>query len=155
MVDAQQSLPIRVAIMSHSVIANATLRYCLAQQADLMPLDLRDGHAFVHCKVVVVHCRLPQHLRASLAGLGRVRADLKLVMLCAPADPFRLASLLQQGFDGYVKRGEPYDVLLDVIRRVARGEPRLDPEVLDVVLAAIRADASGLPSGLSRKTTAR
>ena len=90
--------------------------------------------------VLVVHALLARRLRDAVVAMVSGATETKLVLLGARSDPQRLATFLQQGFDGYVKSGEPYDVLVDVIRRAAQGKVRLEKEVLEVMVETIRSD---------------
>ena len=140
MVEAPLPHSVRVAIMCHSATANIVLRYCLGRQPDLELVDFR-LRSFVHqIDVLVVHALLSRRLRDAVVAMVSGATDTKLVLLGAPSDPQRLATFLQQGFDGYVKSGEPYDVLVDEIRRAAQGKVRFEKDVLEVMLETIRAD---------------
>lgn len=129
-------------MLIHSALARRTLCHCLARQSDIVLVELGAGSCFTQSDVVLIHYRLPPSLRDPLIALGRYHDAARLVLLGAPSDPLQLAGLLRQGVDGYVISGEPYEVLLDIVRRVASGEVRLDAAVLSIMLKELRSSSA-------------
>lgn len=85
--------------------------------------------------IILVHAGLVEN--ESGAGRWSEERD-RIVVACAPNNPAYLASLLASGFPGYHCVGEPRDVLIDVIRRVHRGEARADPMTMNQLLMMYR-----------------
>jgi DNA-binding NarL/FixJ family response regulator len=98
--------------------------------------------------VVLMDIEMPGADGIEAAAAVKARyPQVTVVMLTAFEEPERILRAIAAGADGYlVKRADAREVL-EEIRAVAAGGSPLTPSVARSVLAAIRAGASGVPSG--------
>ncbi len=89
--------------------------------------------------VIVLDLKLPDSRGADL--IARVRAacpGCKIVVLTMFDHERYARAVLQQGADGFVVKGAPFDELADAVREVVTGRPYIAKAVADQLAGAIR-----------------
>ena len=119
--------------------AESDLEVVLAVQVRAPGTRLVDGKS---AEVVLLDGDLPGRaancLCAQLSGrAGRSR----VVMLSSSSEPDRIAAAVRSGAAGWLRKDESVELLLDVVRGVARGETRLPASQTGDVLRLLMHDA--------------
>lgn len=119
--------------------AESDMEVVLAVQVRAPATRLAEGRA---AEVVVLDGDLPGRtavcLCAQLSGRpGRTR----VVMLSSSSEPERIAAAVRSGAAAWIGKDESVELLLDVVRGVARGETRLPARQTGEVLQLLMRDA--------------
>lgn len=83
----------------------------------------------------------------AIRGLREVSPTSRVLMLTVSEDAQDLATALRNGAQGYLLKTMDGDLLAQAIRRAARGEPVVSPELMDKLVAAFQ--SQGVPEGQS------
>ncbi len=98
-------------------------------------------------QVILLDNHLPGVLGVdAIAGLHEASPDSRVLMLTVSEDGQDLASALRHGAQGYLLKTIDGDLLGDAIRRAARGEPVISPEMMDKLGAAVRGQGEPEPA---------
>ena len=94
----------------------------------------------------------------AIRGLREASPTSRLLMLTVSEDAQDLATALRNGAQGYLLKTIDGDLLAQAIRRAARGEPVVSPELMDKLVAAFQSqgvlDAAAQVSAASTSTSA-
>lgn len=97
--------------------------------------------------VVLLDNHLPGVLGVdAIAGLREASPGSRVVMLTVSEDGQDLAAALRNGAQGYLLKTIDGDLLAEAIRRAARGEPVVSPEMMGKLVAAFQ--SQGVPEPL-------
>lgn len=92
--------------------------------------------ALARADVLLVDHRLPHQLAARFLRLvDRLGLQHPLVIVNVPDDAMVIIRYLEGGAMGYLRRDEPISLLTSIVRGVAKGHARLDPDVAGPLLA--------------------
>ena len=86
----------------------------------------------------------------AIAGLREASPTSRVLMLTVSEDAQDLATALRNGAQGYLLKTIDGDLLAQAIRRAARGEPVVSPELMDKLVAAFQ--SQGAPEGSPQST---
>ena len=81
----------------------------------------------------------------AIAGLREASPDSRVVMLTVSEDGQDLATALRHGAQGYLLKTIDGDLLSEAIRRAARGEPVVSPEMMGKLVAAFQSQGAPVP----------
>ena len=96
--------------------------------------------------VILLDNHLPGVLGVdAIAGLREAAPGSRVVMLTVSEDGDDLATALRHGAQGYLLKTIEGDLLAEAIRRAARGEPVVSPEMLGKLVAAFQAQGAPTP----------
>ena len=96
--------------------------------------------------VILLDNHLPGVLGVdAIAGLREAAPGSHVVMLTVSEDGDDLATALRHGAQGYLLKTIEGDLLAEAIRRAARGEPVVSPEMLGKLVAAFQAQGAPTP----------
>lgn len=87
------------------------------------------------CDITLIHARLMPSIES---GHPRHAQGSQAVVVFAPNDPLRLALYLASGVRGYLRAAEPLPRLVHVLRLVAGGEVRAEPQTMNELLRIYR-----------------
>ena len=94
----------------------------------------------------------------AIRGLREASPTSRVLMLTVSEDAQDLATALRNGAQGYLLKTIDGDLLAQAIRRAARGEPVVSPELMDKLVAAFQSqgvlDAAAQVSAASTSTSA-
>ncbi|SDM32740.1 two component transcriptional regulator, LuxR family [Oryzisolibacter propanilivorax] len=95
-------------------------------------------------QVILLDNHLPGVLGVdAIADLRRASPGSRVVMLTVSEDGADLAAALRHGAQGYLLKTIDGDLLAEAVRRAARGEPVVSPEMMGKLVAAFQ--AQGVP----------
>jgi len=96
--------------------------------------------------VVLLDNHLPGVLGVdAIAGLREASPGSRVVMLTVSEDGQDLAAALRHGAQGYLLKTIDGDLLAEAIRRAARGEPVVSPEMMGKLVAAFQSQGAPEP----------
>jgi two-component system nitrate/nitrite response regulator NarL len=141
------SMPIRLLVVDDHTLFRRGLIALLQQYPDLRVAgEAADaGEAQWRARalqpdVILLDNHLPGVLgKDALPGLREVAPRARVLMLTVSEDEQDLAEALQRGAQGYLLKTVDGDVLAQGIRRVARGESVVSPEMTGKLVTALRA----------------
>ena len=81
----------------------------------------------------------------AVKGLREAAPMARVLMLTVSEDAHDLATALRHGAQGYLLKTIDGDLLVDSIRRAARGEPVVSPELMNKLVAAFQAQGAPAP----------
>ena len=84
----------------------------------------------------------------AIAGLREASQGSRVLMLTVSEDGQDLAAALRNGAQGYLLKTIDGDLLAQAIRRAARGEPVVSPEMLGKLVAAFQSQGAPTPEPL-------
>ena len=84
----------------------------------------------------------------AIAGLREAAPGCRVVMLTVSEDGQDLAAALRNGAQGYLLKTIDGDLLAQAIRRAARGEPVVSPEMMGKLVAAFQSQGAPTPEPL-------
>ena len=91
-------------------------------------------------QVILLDNHLPGVLGVdAIAGLRQASPTSRVVMLTVSEDGQDLATALRNGAQGYLLKTMDGELLFEAIRRAARGEPVVSPELLGKLVTAFKA----------------
>lgn len=85
----------------------------------------------------------------AIAGLREASPGSRVVMLTVSEDGQDLATALRHGAQGYLLKTIDGDLLSEAIRRAARGEPVVSPEMMGKLVAAFQSQGAPEPGALA------
>jgi two-component system nitrate/nitrite response regulator NarL len=140
-------MPIRLLVVDDHTLFRRGLIALLQQYPDLQVAgEAADaGEAQRHAQalqpdVILLDNHLPGVLgKDALPGLREAAPQAKVLMLTVSEDAQDLVEALQRGAHGYLLKTVDGEVLAQGIRRVARGEPVVSPEMTGKLVTAFRA----------------
>lgn len=96
--------------------------------------------------VILLDNHLPGVLGVdAIAGLREASQGSRVIMLTVSEDGQNLATALHNGAQGYLLKTIDGDLLADAIRRAARGEPVVSPEMMGKLVAAFQSQGAPEP----------
>ena len=84
----------------------------------------------------------------AIAGLREASQGSRVLMLTVSEDGQDLAAALRNGAQGYLLKTIDGDLLAQAIRRAARGEPVVSPEMMGKLVAAFQSQGAPTPEPL-------
>ncbi|ASI69334.1 DNA-binding response regulator [Diaphorobacter nitroreducens] len=84
----------------------------------------------------------------AIAGLREASQGSRVLMLTVSEDGQDLAAALRNGAQGYLLKSIDGDLLAQAIRRAARGEPVVSPEMMGKLVAAFQSQGAPTPEPL-------
>ncbi len=81
----------------------------------------------------------------AIAGLREAAGGSRVIMLTVSEDGADLATALRHGAQGYLLKTIDGDLLAQAIRRAARGEPVVSPEMMGKLVAAFQSQGAPTP----------
>lgn len=81
----------------------------------------------------------------AIRGLREVSPDSRVLMLTVSEDAQDLATALRNGAQGYLLKTIDGELLAQAIRRAARGEPVVSPELMGKLVAAFQSQGAPVP----------
>ena len=97
-------------------------------------------------QVILLDNHLPGVLGVdAIAGLREAAPGCRVVMLTVSEDGQDLAAALRHGAQGYLLKTIDGDLLSEAIRRAARGEPVVSPEMMGKLVAAFQSQGAPVP----------
>jgi two-component system nitrate/nitrite response regulator NarL len=81
----------------------------------------------------------------AIQGLREVAPASRVLMLTVSEDAQHLATALRNGAQGYLLKTIDGELLAQAIRRAARGEPVVSPELMDKLVAAFQSQGQRSP----------
>ena len=84
----------------------------------------------------------------AIAGLREASPGSRVVMLTVSEDGQDLATALRHGAQGYLLKTIDGDLLAEAVRRAARGEPVVSPEMMGKLVAAFQSQGAPEPAPL-------
>jgi DNA-binding NarL/FixJ family response regulator len=104
--------------------------------------------------IAIVDGRLPDGTGVELCRDLRSRyPDIRFLILSAFDDEEVVLESVMAGADGYLVKGTEGSVIIEAIRKVAAGQPLLDPAAARSMMARLRADSRA--AGIGRNLTAQ
>ena len=82
----------------------------------------------------------------AVKGLREAAPKARVLMLTVSEDAQDLATALRNGAQGYLLKTIDGDLLVESIRRAARGEPVVSPELMNKLVAALQAQDTPTPA---------
>ena len=101
-------------------------------------------------QVILLDNHLPGVLGVdAIAGLRQASPTSRVVMLTVSADGQDLATALRNGAQGYLLKTMDGELLFEAIRRAARGEPVVSPELLGKLVTAFQSQGAPEPAAVA------
>ena len=101
-------------------------------------------------QVILLDNHLPGVLGVdAIAGLRQASPTSRVVMLTVSEDGQDLATALRNGAQGYLLKTMDGELLFEAIRRVARGEPVVSPELLGKLVTAFQSQGAPEPAAVA------
>ncbi len=136
----------RVGIVEDHGLMAQTVAAALRQEPDL---EVEAIHVAATTDVLAILASAPPDLvlldldlgerGSAVALIGPLRAQgAEVVVVTGVTDRVRHAECVEAGASGVISKSEPFEVLLDTVRRAARAEPLLTKHERDELLAALR-----------------
>jgi len=155
--------PIRVVLADDHAVVRRGIREFLEQEGDIVVVaEAADGQEAVALvaehqpDVAVLDIRMPGV--GGIEALQRIRLahpQVKVLVLTAYDDEPYVFAVLQAGASGYILKNADSATLTGAVRTVYRGEPALDPAVMDKVLQQVSSGRPLAAQGTLEKLTAR
>ncbi|MGD9773832.1 response regulator [Diaphorobacter sp.] len=102
--------------------------------------------------VILLDNHLPGVLGVdAIAGLREASSESRVIMLTVSEDGQDLAAALRNGAQGYLLKTIDGDLLADAIRRAARGEPVVSPEMMAKLVAAFQSQGAPEPEPVAQE----
>ncbi len=147
------SAPITLFLIDDHTLLRRGLVALLSQQADLRVVgEAGDaGEALrmlpaLRPDVILLDNHLPGVRGVdAIAGLREASPDSRVVMLTVSEDGADLATALRHGAQGYLLKTIDGDLLAEAVRRAARGEPVVSPEMMGKLVAAFQSQGAPEP----------
>jgi len=148
--------PIRLFLIDDHTLLRRGLVALLSQHADLCVVgEAGDaGQALrqlpqLQPDVILLDNHLPG-VRGidAIAGLREASPASRVVMLTVSEDSDDLATALRHGAQGYLLKTIDGDLLAEAVRRAARGEPVVSPEMMGKLVAAFQSQGAPEPAPL-------
>lgn len=147
------SAPITLFLIDDHTLLRRGLVALLSQQADLRVVgEAGDaGEALrmlpaMRPDVILLDNHLPGVRGVdAIAGLREASPDSRVVMLTVSEDGADLATALRHGAQGYLLKTIDGDLLAEAVRRAARGEPVVSPEMMGKLVAAFQSQGAPEP----------
>lgn len=148
--------PIRLFLIDDHTLLRRGLVALLSQHADLCVVgEAGDaGQALrqlpqLQPDVILLDNHLPG-VRGidAIAGLREASPGSRVVMLTVSEDGADLATALRHGAQGYLLKTIDGDLLAEAVRRAARGEPVVSPEMMGKLVAAFQSQGAPEPAPL-------
>jgi len=152
--------PIRLFLIDDHTLLRRGLVALLSQHADLCVVgEAGDaGQALrqlpqLQPDVILLDNHLPG-VRGidAIAGLREASPASRVVMLTVSEDSDDLATALRHGAQGYLLKTIDGDLLAEAVRRAARGEPVVSPEMMGKLVAAFQSQGAPEPAPLPPRT---
>lgn len=158
MADQDKRQVIRVLVVSQSPLLCSVVEAVIESEAD-MQLVGRPATADValaqmgRCNVILAQRQLLRNGTCCL--LDTIVADypdVKMLVMDLPrSEPEEIIRFIEQGAAGYVLREDSAEELLQKIRAVYKGRPRIDPQIAAALMARIAELANSRPQPLAFK----
>lgn len=101
-------------------------------------------------QVILLDNHLPGVLGVdAIAGLRQASPTSRVVMLTVSEDGQDLATALRNGAQGYLLKTMDGELLFEAIRRAARGEPVVSPELLGKLVTAFQSQGAPEPAAVA------
>ena len=101
-------------------------------------------------QVILLDDHLPGVLGVdAIAGLRQASPASRVVMLTVSEDGQDLATALRNGAQGYLLKTMDGELLFEAIRRAARGEPVVSPELLGKLVTAFQSQGAPEPAAVA------
>ena len=101
-------------------------------------------------QVILLDNHLPGVLGVdAIAGLRQASPTSRVVMLTVSEDGQDLATALRNGAQGYLLKTMDGELLFEAIRRAARGEPVVSPELLGKLVTAFQSQGALEPAAVA------
>ena len=101
-------------------------------------------------QVILLDNHLPGVLGVdAIAGLRQASPTSRVVMLTVSEDGQDLATALRNGAQGYLLKTMDGELLFEAIRRAARGEPVVSPELMGKLVAAFQSQGALEPAAVA------
>ena len=101
-------------------------------------------------QVILLDNHLPGELGVdAIAGLRQASPASRVVMLTVSEDGQDLATALRNGAQGYLLKTMDGELLFEAIRRAARGEPVVSPELLGKLVTAFQSQGAPEPAAVA------
>ena len=101
-------------------------------------------------QVILLDNHLPGVLGVdAIAGLRQASTTSRVVMLTVSEDGQDLATALRNGAQGYLLKTMDGELLFEAIRRAARGEPVVSPELLGKLVTAFQSQGAPEPAAVA------
>ena len=101
-------------------------------------------------QVILLDNHLPGVLGVdAIAGLRQASPTSRVVMLTVSEDGQDLATALRNGAQGYLPKTMDGELLFEAIRRAARGEPVVSPELLGKLVTAFQSQGAPEPAAVA------
>ncbi|MBS0507485.1 MAG: response regulator [Proteobacteria bacterium] len=147
------SAPITLFLIDDHTLLRRGLVALLGQYADLRVVgEAGDAGAAQHLlpqlqpDVILLDNHLPGVRGVdAIAGLREASPASRVVMLTVSEDGEDLASALRHGAQGYLLKTIDGDLLAEAVRRAARGEPVVSPEMMGKLVAAFQTQGAPEP----------
>ncbi len=147
------SSPISVFVIDDHTLFRRGLIALIAQDAGLRVVgeagDAGEALRLVPAlapQVILLDNHLPGVLGVdAIAGLRAASPGSRVVMLTVSEDGQDLAAALRNGAQGYLLKTIDGDLLSEALRRAARGEPVVSPEMLGKLVAAFQSQGAPEP----------
>ena len=148
--------PIRLFLIDDHTLLRRGLVALLSQHADLCVVgEAGDaGQALrqlpqLQPDVILLDNHLPGVRGVdAIAGLREASPASRVVMLTVSEDSDDLATALRHGAQGYLLKTIDGDLLAEAVRRAARGEPVVSPEMMGKLVAAFQSQGAPEPAPL-------
>lgn len=147
------SSPISVFVIDDHTLFRRGLIALIAQDAGLRVVgEAGDAGEALHLvpalapQVILLDNHLPGVLGVdAIAGLRAASPGSRVVMLTVSEDGQDLAAALRNGAQGYLLKTIDGDLLSEALRRAARGEPVVSPEMMGKLVAAFQSQGAPEP----------
>jgi len=149
-------------IDDHPIVREGFVR-ALAETTDLLVVGQADTAAealkeapFTSPDVVLVDLNMPDRDGIELIQALHTRMpEVKLLVLSAYDDEYRVAEALRAGAHGYLVKTSKMEEVIDGIRRSAAGGAALSPRIAGAVVRAMRKPSAGQGTGALESLTTR
>ncbi len=155
--------PIRVVLADDHAVVRRGIREFLEQEGDIVVVaEAADGQEAM--ALVAEHQPDVAVLDIRMPGVGGIEAlqsirlahpQVKVLVLTAYDDEPYVFAVLQAGASGYILKNADSATLTGAVRAVYRGEPALDPAVMDKVLQQVSSGRPLAAQGTLERLTAR
>jgi len=150
------NLPVRVMVVDdHTLFRRGLIALLSRDRRISVVADVADaGEALRHARTVQPDVvLLDNHLPGvrgidAIAGLREASPASRVVMLTVSEDSDDLATALRHGAQGYLLKTIDGDLLAEAVRRAARGEPVVSPEMMGKLVAAFQSQGAPEPAPL-------
>jgi len=158
---AQALAPVTLLVVDDHTLFRRGLIALLAQDAGLQVIGEAGDAAEalrlapqLQPQVILLDNHLPGVMGVdAIRGLREVAPASRVLMLTVSEDAQDLAAALRNGAQGYLLKTIDGDLLAEAIRRAARGEPVVSPELMGKLVAAFQSQGVPDPSPAASATT--